>query len=82
MRGYPNPATDRAVISYELARGSEVSCKVYDAAGNHVEDIFDGYQPAGAHSLRWNSSAVSPGVYFCELETATDKRAVRIVRTR
>ena len=79
---FPNLVTSQAAISYNLPRNAQVSCAVYDAAGNVVSRLAGGAQAAGEHSLTWNAAGVKPGVYFCKLVAGNSSYTARLARVR
>ncbi len=54
------------VVTYTLAKSTNVSLKVYDAAGNLVSVLASGSMTSGSHETSWTSG---PGVYFVKLVT-------------
>jgi Mg-chelatase subunit ChlD len=64
----PNPSRGLAQVTYSLANESEVLIEIFDVSGRRVEVLVDGVQPAGYHTVSWNSqksgAAVPPGRYF------------------
>jgi len=70
------------LVRYQLTRPEQVSCVVYDATGRTVDVLFDGMQDAGSHSLSWDASRLSPGVYLCQVVSATGSSTSRLVKTR
>jgi hypothetical protein len=66
-QNYPNPFNAETNISYSLVEPGEVSLKVYDLSGRLVANLVERYQEAGEHSVAWDASAVSSGVYFYKL---------------
>ena len=77
-----NPVTDRARISYEISRSGPVRCLVYDAAGMLVEEVLDGVQEPGRHSLSWSAVDAAPGLYFVQLQAEGATNTARLVKTR
>ncbi|MFQ5869889.1 MAG: T9SS type A sorting domain-containing protein, partial [Candidatus Zixiibacteriota bacterium] len=69
-QNYPNPFNAETNISYSLAEAGNVSLKVYDISGRLVVTVFEGYQEAGGHTVAWDASGVSSGIYFYKLETS------------
>jgi hypothetical protein len=69
-QNYPNPFNATTSISYTLAEAGNVNLSVYDISGRRVATLVDGYQEAGEHSVSWEASGVSSGVYFYKLSTA------------
>lgn len=76
----PNPVKDEMTISYQLGKHDQVSCCIYDAAGNRIANLADGIQSAGAHSLRWDAGRLVPGIYFCELAAGSWSRTFRLAK--
>jgi hypothetical protein len=76
-QNYPNPFNTETNIGYNLAEAGNVSLKVYDISGRLVTTLVEGYQEARQHSVNWDASQVSSGVYFYKLTcgdyTATKK---------
>jgi hypothetical protein len=73
-QNHPNPFNSYTRIDYSIPEQGRVILNVYDIRGELVRTLFDGKQPAGTYSIEWNSLndggiPVSPGVYFCRLQT-------------
>lgn len=64
----PNPFNPTTVIGYTLQRGTKVSLSVYNLGGQLVDVIDDGFRGAGYHSVNFDASQLSSGVYFYTLE--------------
>ena len=82
----PNPFNPMTTISFDLARDSHVSLKIYDVAGRLVRGLANEKMVAGfGKQVVWNGldnsgNRVSSGVYFYRLVagdiTATKKMVV------
>ncbi len=68
-QNYPNPFNPSTVISYQLALNSFVRLKIFDALGREVAVLEDGFKLAGNHSVTFDASSLSSGIYFYQLET-------------
>jgi len=68
-QNYPNPFNVSTNISYSLAEAENVSLKVYDIAGRLVQTLVDERQEAGEHTVTWDASEHSSGVYFYKLSS-------------
>jgi uncharacterized protein (DUF362 family) len=64
---YPNPFNPSTTISYQLAARNRVTLKVYDSRGREVAKLVEAEQSAGSHSITWNASGLSSGIYFARL---------------
>jgi hypothetical protein len=66
---YPNPFNAGTHIPYQLAAPSLVRLRVYDLAGQRVDELVDQWQLAGAHEIAWSGDNPASGVYLYELQT-------------
>ena len=64
---YPNPFNASATIIYELPAAGEASLAIYNMLGQKVAELVDGFQKAGRHSIAWEASGFSSGIYFAKL---------------
>jgi photosystem II stability/assembly factor-like uncharacterized protein len=65
---FPNPFNPVTSISYELARPCRVSLKIVDLGGRTIALLDRGLETAGTHSVSWNASGLSSGVYVAVME--------------
>jgi len=68
-QNYPNPFNPSTIINFTLPEQAKVKVIVYDALGNQVDVIADGIKSAGSHSIKWNATNYSSGIYFYKLES-------------
>lgn len=66
-QNYPNPFNPSTTISYSIPNSSKVLLKVFNSLGQEVATLVDRNQPIGIHSISWDASSVSSGVYFYQL---------------
>ena len=64
----PNPFNPATQITYFLPQKEHVRLSVYDVAGRLVEQLVDGVQGGGEHTVEWRAGDLPSGVYFCQLE--------------
>jgi hypothetical protein len=78
---FPNPASDNALLKYQIANASEVKLEVYDAMGRRVLTHAEGTQAAGIYDISIPSSGLSSGLYMIKLYVGenvfTDKLNIR-----
>ncbi len=79
IAGYPNPFNGQTVVSVSLARGENISVRVYNALGQLVTVLVEGYYSAGDHRIPWDASGVSSGTYFVRLSAGAVSRTARLV---
>ena len=63
-QNYPNPFNPSTSINFDLPFDAKVSIKVFDLSGKEVATLVNGAITAGYHSVNFNASGLSSGVYF------------------
>ncbi len=64
----PNPAGDDAFIEYEVAFSTDVKIDIFDARGNRVAAIADGWHYSGTYKVPVPVHNLAPGLYFYEMK--------------
>lgn len=64
LQNYPNPFNPSTKILYELPYSGNVQIKVFDALGNEVETLINGYMQSGTYYVEFNAANLPGGVYF------------------
>ncbi len=75
-QNYPNPFNARTKINFTVPNTSDVDLSVYNMLGQKVATLVSERLEAGHHSVNWDASQVSSGVYFYKL-TAGDNSETR-----
>lgn len=63
-QSYPNPFNPTTTIRFDLPKASQVEIAVFNIAGQKVATIFEGQKTAGSHSVEFDGSELSSGIYF------------------
>ncbi len=76
-QNYPNPFNPSTVIGFQLvgAQGYahvQARLTVYDILGREVAVLVDGLMQAGAHSVTFDASNLTSGIYIYKLEAGGD----------
>jgi subtilisin family serine protease len=66
-QNYPNPFNPSTVIDYVIPRTTIVTLEVFDILGRLVRTLAGGEQGFGPHSVRFDGTGLSSGVYFYRL---------------
>ncbi|GAB4298753.1 MAG: hypothetical protein Kow0098_24490 [Ignavibacteriaceae bacterium] len=68
-QNYPNPFNPTTKIGFSLPVKSFVTIKIYDVLGNEISTLLNDVMDAGRHTLEFNASNLSSGVYMYQLIT-------------
>jgi photosystem II stability/assembly factor-like uncharacterized protein len=84
---YPNPTFNSTAISFSIAQSQTVSIKIFDVSGRLVKKLADTKMQTGNHRLVWNAKdekeiAVSPGIYFLQMNTGNYSETKKIIFER
>lgn len=70
-QNYPNPFNPVTNISFQLPYADNVTLKVYNIMGMEVDVLVNGRVQAGKHSVNWEASKFTSGVYFYTIVTGS-----------
>ena len=84
---FPNPSSDRTLISYEIPAAGDVSITIYDTQGREVMTWYETHAAPGRYEARWDATTydgrrVVPGVYMCTVRAGTEVMSRKMVITR
>jgi hypothetical protein len=69
-QNFPNPFNPSTRITYFLPVRSTVRLTVFDVLGRSVASLAAGEEGQGYHTVSWDATGVSSGVYFCRLDVS------------
>ena len=76
-QNYPNPFNPSTNITYQIPQSGAVLLEVYSMNGQKVATLIDGVQASGLHTVRFDASGLSSGIYLYRISgvdfTATRK---------
>lgn len=79
-QNYPNPFNPATKINFELPYNTHVKLAVYDVTGRMITEIISGkLYTAGYHTIEFNASNLSSGVYFYKLTTNENNSIKKMV---
>ena len=64
---YPNPFNPSTTIDFYAESDSNVNVSIYDLSGRLVESLLDNSMSAGSHSVNWDASNHSSGIYIVQV---------------
>jgi len=82
QQNYPNPFNPVTNIKFDLPKDDYVKLVIYELSGKEVVTLIDELLTAGSHSIDFDGSTLSSGVYIYKLETAdfTDMKKMVLVK--
>ncbi|MCG8374147.1 MAG: alpha-amylase family glycosyl hydrolase, partial [Balneolales bacterium] len=66
---YPNPFNPSTNINFTLPTASHVRLSIFDVTGRLVTELLNEQRTSGEHTIKFDASGLSSGVYFYRLET-------------
>jgi hypothetical protein len=66
-QNYPNPFNPTTTISFVIPQSSFVILKVFDILGSEVATLINEKKEPGYHSVQWNGSGNSSGMYIYQV---------------
>jgi hypothetical protein len=78
LRNYPNPFNPNTDIAFELPRQAELELVLYNLKGQKLETIARGSFNHGKHSISYDASRLSSGVYLLSLKAGKELIIKRI----
>ncbi|TVP98712.1 MAG: T9SS C-terminal target domain-containing protein [Balneolaceae bacterium] len=81
-QNYPNPFNPSTIISYEVPEATHVRIAVYNILGQHVSTLIDREHAAGLHTVGFDASHLTSGIFLYEMQTGifNETRKMMLVR--
>ena len=74
----PNPFNPTTTISFTIAEAGNVAIDVFNVAGQKVGTIANEFMSSGSHSVTWDASEFSAGVYFYTVKTGDFSKTMKM----
>jgi subtilisin family serine protease len=79
---YPNPASGISDIRYQISDTRYVSLKVFDINGRVVYELLSEKQNMGVHTVRFDGSDLTAGIYIIKLQAGAQVETAKVVVLR
>ena len=79
FNNYPNPFNPSTTINYSIPEQTEVSIKVFNEVGEEVAVLLNEVKPRGVHSLIFDASNYSSGVYIYKMSTSSFTKSKKMI---
>lgn len=70
ISNHPNPFNPETTINYTLPQSGIVLVKIFDVLGRELKTLVNEFSASGLHSVKWDGSNYSSGIYFCSITFA------------
>jgi len=74
----PNPFNPTTTISFNIPEAGGVSVDVFNIAGQKVTTLANEFASAGSHSVVWDASGFSAGVYFYTVKAGDYSKTMKM----
>ena len=74
----PNPANPSTTISFTLPEAGNVTVDVFNVAGQKVDTLVNDFMDSGRHSVVWDGSNLSTGVYFYTITSGEFSKTMKM----
>jgi len=78
-QNYPNPFNPTTTIKFAIPKASDVNLEVFSIIGEKVATLYSGYLQAGVHSINWNASKFTSGIYLYRIVTGNFVKAKKMI---
>ncbi|MCC5934877.1 MAG: T9SS type A sorting domain-containing protein [Balneolales bacterium] len=68
LQNYPNPFNPTTNIRYEVGQATDVRLEVFNVLGQRVALLHNGMQTAGTHTVQFDGSRLTSGVYLVRMQ--------------
>jgi hypothetical protein len=78
----PNPFNASTTIAFTLDHRGPVNLDIYSVSGQRVARMVDGVMDSGPHTVVWDATGFSSGVYLCVLRADGTSRTITMTLTK
>jgi hypothetical protein len=82
LQNYPNPFNPTTIISYSVAKESEVKIMIFNAIGQYITTIVRVKQSTGNYSINFSGKRLASGIYFYSFSAIPDDGSAEYKETR
>jgi pectin methylesterase-like acyl-CoA thioesterase len=77
---HPNPFNPETLVRFAVASTGRAVVRVYNALGQEVGVLYDAHADSGRwYDLKFGSARLSSGVYYCTIESGSERRVQKMM---
>jgi predicted outer membrane repeat protein len=80
FRCYPNPLSETTILEYNLPETAHVKIQLVNTCGVPVAELVNRFQSAGTHTLPWDASGLSAGLYVVRMLAGCQAEFVKVIK--
>ncbi len=74
----PNPFNPTTSISFTISEAGNATVDIYNVAGQKIDTLVNDFMDAGKHSVVWDASGFSNGVYFYTVKSGDFSKTMKM----
>jgi hypothetical protein len=74
----PNPFNPTTTVGFNLVEDGNVSIDIFNVAGQKVDTLVNDFMTAGKHSVVWDASGFSAGIYFYTVKSGDFSKTMKM----
>ncbi len=78
-QNYPNPSNPVSKIDFQLPKDADVFIKIFDITGSEIITLQNGFLKAGYHSVRFDGTNLSSGIYFYRIISGGFTKTMKLI---
>ncbi len=78
---YPNPFNSTTILRFGLPNPAKASIIIYNLLGQQITRVAQGYYEKGYHTVSWDASNVSSGIYLARLTVLDNFSNIKFSKT-
>jgi len=82
LQNTPNPFNEKTTIRYEIADRVNAVITICDRMGRTIRSVQCDGSTAGIHTMEFDGSALSAGIYLCRISAWNHSETIRMILSR
>ncbi len=75
---YPNPANEKATVSFEMKQAADLKITIMDMTGKIVKEVYNGAVTRGEHEVVFSTNDMSSGLYVVSLASNRKVKTLKL----